>query len=64
MTHGPRVKLLSMYVGHEKRMLVKPRHQHINRDCCADGDFIILSPTFETFFQINNIDSAGLHRCW
>ena len=49
MTHGPRVKLRLMYVGHEKRMLVKRRHQHINRDCRDGDDFLILSPTFETF---------------
>ena len=28
---GP--KVVSIYIGHENRMLVKPRHQHINRDC-------------------------------
>ena len=47
---GPRV--VSIYIGHENRMLIKPRHQHINRDC----GFLVL-------IKLNN-NILGLHRCW
>ena len=47
---GP--KVVSIYIGHENRMLVKPRHQHINRVC----GFLVL-------IKLNNY-ILGLHRCW